>query len=120
MLNSGFQNVKSLRDMKGAATNPLYMNPRDAMDRGLREGQLVQIHNDHGVLRAELALDEKLRAGVVAMSHGFGNERTSGMPVAQSMPGVNVNALSPIGAGSFDPLSGMSHLTGIAVEVEAA
>ena len=27
MLNSGFQNVKALRDMQGAATNPLYMHP---------------------------------------------------------------------------------------------
>lgn len=38
------------------------------------------------------------------------------MPVAQSMPGVNVNALSPSGAGSFDPIGGMSQLTGIPVE----
>ena len=51
------------------------------------------------------------------MSHGFGNERTPGMLVAQAYPGVNVNALSPSGAGSFDPVSAMSHLTGIAVEV---
>ena len=120
MLNSGFQNVKALRDMQGAATNPLYMHPRDALDRGLREGQIVVVRNRHGEVRTDLALDEKLREGVVAMTHGFGNERTSGMPVAQSMPGVNVNALSPVGPGSFDPLGGMSWLTGIHVEVEAA
>lgn len=54
------------------------------------------------------------------MSHGFGNERTAGMPVAQSMPGVNVNELSPVGPDSFDPLGGMSQLTGIRVEVAAA
>ena len=65
-------------------------------------------------------LDEKLREGVVAMTHGFGNAGTSGMPIAQSMPGVNVNVLSPTGPGSFDPLGGMSWLTGIQVEVEAA
>jgi hypothetical protein len=39
------------------------------------------------------------------------------MPVAQAHPGVNVNRLSPSGAGSFDPVSGMEHLTGIGVEV---
>ena len=120
MLNSGFQNVKALREMQGAATNPLYMHPRDALERGLRDGQFVVVRNEHGEVRTELALDEKLREGVVAMTHGFGNQRTSGMPVAQSMPGVNVNVLSPVGPGSFDPLGGMSWLTGIEVEVEAA
>ena len=58
--------------------------------------------------------------GVVAMSHGFGNQRTTGMPVAMALPGVNVNALSPTGEGSFDPVGGMGRLTGIRVEVEAA
>ena len=82
--------------------------------------QIVRVRNEYGELRAALALDELLREGVVAMSHGFGNERTSGMPTAQSMPGVNVNELSPTGAGTFDPLGGMSQLTGIRVEVEAA
>jgi hypothetical protein len=53
------------------------------------------------------------------MTHGFGNAATSGMPVAQRFPGVNVNALSPTGPGSFDPTSTMSQLTGIPVEVEA-
>ncbi|MCR9096249.1 MAG: molybdopterin-dependent oxidoreductase [bacterium] len=119
MLNSGFQNVKALREMQGAATNPLYMHPRDALERGLRDGQFVVVRNEHGEVRTELTLDEKLREGVVAMTHGFGNQRTSGMPVAQSMPGVNVNVLSPVGPGSFDPLGGMSWLTGIQVEVEA-
>ena len=120
MLNSGFQNLKALRDTKGGQTNPLYMNPRDALLRGLSEGQWVLIRNQHGEIRAELAFDSHLREGVVAMSHGFGNAKTSGMPVAQAKPGVNVNILSPTGAGSFDPIGGMGHLTGIGVEVEAA
>ncbi len=120
MLNSAMGNVKSLRDAKGGRTNPLWMHPRDALDRGLTEGQWVIVRNAHGELRAELALDANLRPGVVAMSHGFGNERTSGMPVAQVKPGVNVNRLSPSGPGSFDPVGGMAHLTGIGVDVEAA
>ena len=120
MLNSAFQNVKALRDAKGGRTNPLYMNPRDALDRGLVDGQWVVVKNVHGSLRAELELDEKLAEGTVAMSHGFGNDRATGMPVAQAKPGVNVNVLSPSGAGSYDPVGGMAQLTGIAVEVEAA
>jgi hypothetical protein len=84
------------------------------------EGQPVHVRNDHGELLAELAFDDALRPGVVAMSHGYGNANTPGMPNAQAAPGVNVNILSPSGAGSFDPVSSMSQLTGIAVEVVAA
>ncbi|MFK7897763.1 MAG: molybdopterin-dependent oxidoreductase [Myxococcota bacterium] len=120
MMNSGFQNVKELKTAKGSRNNPLYMNPQDALTRGLREGQWIIVRNDFGTLRAELALDEQLREGVVAMSHGFGNTETAGMPMAQQYPGVNVNILSPVGPGSFDPTSAMSQLTGISVEVEAA
>ena len=61
------------------------------------------VRNDQGEVQTELALDEKLREGVVAMTHGFGNAGTSGMPVAQSMPGVNVNVLSPVGPGQLRP-----------------
>ncbi len=120
MMNSGFQNLKELKTSKGSITNPLYMNPRDALTRGLREGQWIVVSNEFGTLRAELEFDEKLREGVVAMSHGFGNAATSGMPTAQQHAGVNVNILSPVGPGTFDPISSMSQLTGITVEVEAA
>ncbi len=120
MLNSAFQNMKVLKTEAGSRKNPLYMNPADAASRDLQAGQRVRIRNDHGEVVAELALDPHLREGVVAMSHGFGNGRTPGMPVAQAHPGVNVNRLSPSGAGSFDPVSGMEHLTGIAVEVLAS
>jgi hypothetical protein len=41
------------------------------------------------------------------------------MPVAQRFAGVNVNVLTPTGPGTFDPVSTMSQLTGIPVEVEA-
>ena len=117
MLNSTLQNLKGLKTDRGARTNPLYMHPEDADERGLGAGDFVIVRNDYGEVIAELAIDARLRVGVVAMSHGFGNERTPGMPVAHAYPGVNVNALSPSGAGSFDPVSAMSHLTGIAVEV---
>ena len=33
---------------------------------------------------------------------------------------MNVNLLGPSGAGSFEPVSGMAHVTGIAVEVAPA
>jgi hypothetical protein len=75
--------------------------------------------NHVGAVVATVALDLNLRPGVVSMTHGFGFAANPGLPVAHAHPGVNVNVLSPSGADSFDPLSGMSHLTGIPVTVEA-
>jgi formate dehydrogenase len=118
-LNSAFQNVAALKD-RGAGSNPLWMAPDDAERLGLEAGALATMRTEHGEVTAEVRIDERLRTGVVAMTHGFGNQRSSGMPVAQSHPGVNVNLLGPVGPGSFDPVSGMAQLTGIPVEVEPA
>ena len=118
-LNSALANVGKLK-ARGAATNPLWMHPDDAAARGLADGQLACVHNGSGALDAPVALDPNLRPGVVAMTHGFGYAGTPGMPTAHAHPGVNVNVLSPSGPGTFDPLSGMTHLTGIPVEVAAA
>lgn len=118
-LNTAFANIAKLKD-RGAADNPLWMNPVDAAERGLAEGDEAQVSNPVGTLVASVAFDENLRPGVVAMTHGFGYGTNPGLPHAHAHPGVNVNLLSPAGPGSFDPLSGMTLLTGIPVEVAAA
>jgi anaerobic selenocysteine-containing dehydrogenase len=113
--NSSFANVDD--SLSDDTPNPLFLSPIDAHRLGLSEGDDVEITSDHGSVRNSVRLDSTLRAGVVAMTHGFGNERTSGMSHAAARPGVNVNALAGTGPGSYDPLSGMSHLTGIKVEI---
>ena len=117
-INSALQNVEKLK-AKGAASNPLYMSPADADRRSLTDGTNVRIANLWGSVESTVKIDDTLREGVVAMTHGFGNANTSGMPHAQRYPGANVNALAPVGPGSFDPVSTMSQLTGIPVEVTA-
>jgi anaerobic selenocysteine-containing dehydrogenase len=116
-INSALQNVERLK--KGAgADNPLWLSPTDAERLGIADGTRVRVWNRFGAVEVEARLDETLRSGVVAMTHGFGNAGTTGQPVARAHPGVNVNALSPVGPGTFDPVSAMSQLTGIPVEVE--
>ena len=68
----------------------------------------------------ETKLTDELMKGVVAMTHGWGNQRTPGMQLAKSTAGANCNALLPSGAGSYEPLSNQAHMTGIPVEVSAA
>lgn len=115
-INSALQNVERLK-ARGAADNPLHIAPFDAERLGLVDGAPVNISNRWGSIDSVVSIDGTLRNGVVAMTHGFGNTNTTGMRHAQKYPGVNVNALAPVGPGTFDPVSTMSQLTGIPVTV---
>jgi anaerobic selenocysteine-containing dehydrogenase len=95
------------------------MNPEDAIQRGIPDGGSARAWNEHGEVMVTVRHDAELRRGVVAMAHGWGNERTTGMSGAQSRPGVNCNVLLPSGDGSFEPLSSQAHMTGVPVEVAA-
>jgi formate dehydrogenase len=114
-LNSWLQNLPSAAPPD--EPNPLWMNPADGDRLGVAPGGRVRVTNGYGALEAGVRFDPRLRAGVVAMTHGFGNATTSGMTQAQARPGVNVNALAPHGPGTFDPVGGMSHVTGIPVDL---
>jgi anaerobic selenocysteine-containing dehydrogenase len=118
MHNSWYHNVEKLK-RPGRLENPLHMNPDDAQRLGLADGARVTCRSAHGAVDATLAYDADLMPGVVSMTHGWGHAKT-GMRTARKNPGVNANALLPIGVGSFEPLSNMAHMTGIAVEVSAA
>ena len=119
MVNSWMHNLPSLK-RDSALDNPLHINPEDAGRLGLPDGSEVQVSSAHGRIIATVQLDERLREGVVAMTHGWGHGANPQLSVASNHPGANVNALLPTGQGSFDPLSNMSHMTGIPVQIAAA
>jgi hypothetical protein len=52
-----------------------------------------------------------------SLEHGWGLQ--SMLRHSRSAPGVNVNAVMPHGAGSFEALSNQQQLTGVPVTVEA-
>jgi anaerobic selenocysteine-containing dehydrogenase len=98
------------------ARNPLFLNPTDAADRGLGEGDPVSVSSAWGAVETVVGLDPALRPGVVAMSHGYG-ERNADDPEGAEV-GVNVNRLLPSGPGSYEHYSSMAFMVGIPVEVE--
>ncbi|MDG2278753.1 MAG: molybdopterin-dependent oxidoreductase [Pseudomonadales bacterium] len=119
MFNSWYSNVAKLKH--GDRTdNYLFMHPEDAEIRQIADGGRVAVTNQYGNLETTVKLTDDLMRGVVAMTHGWGQGRTSGMKVAQAHPGANCNALLPSGRDSFEPLSNQSHMTGIPVDVTAA
>ena len=118
MVNSWYHNAPSLK-RDHALDNPLHMNPDDAQRRGFADGAEVSVRNNWGHITATVRLDDTLRQGVVAMTHGWGHGDNPRFSVASNHPGVNVNQLLPTGVGSFERLSSQSFMTGIPVEVNA-
>ncbi|MET0984016.1 MAG: molybdopterin dinucleotide binding domain-containing protein, partial [Steroidobacteraceae bacterium] len=120
MHNSNLANMRALKESRHAAGNPLHIHPVDAQRRGLIEGDLAHVFNSHGRVTTPVMLDDTMLPGVVALSHGYGQDRAPGVRVAMSHPGVNVNRLLPTGLGSYEKLSNMSHMNGVPVAVEKA
>jgi anaerobic selenocysteine-containing dehydrogenase len=114
--NSWYANVAKLKT-KDRDRNYLFMHPSDAEARQIADGNTVRIANANGAITAPVKLTDDLMPGVVAMTHGWGHERSNGMRVARERHGVNCNVLLPSGPGSFEPLSNQAHMTGVPVEV---
>ena len=119
MINSWYSNVKKLKGGR-RDQNYLFMHTADAERRQIADGDRVRVQSAHGRVDTQVKLSDDLMEGVVAMTHGWGHQRSEGMRVASASPGVNCNALLPSGPGSFEPLSNQAHMTGISVEVARA
>jgi anaerobic selenocysteine-containing dehydrogenase len=117
MINSWFHNVPSLKRPKHQ-NNPLYVHPDDARARNLGEGSTVTVKNEFGEIRTVVALDESLKTGTVAITHGWGYTGKN-MQTAAKFAGSNANNLLPTGPGSFEKISNQSFMTGIKVDIEA-
>jgi biotin/methionine sulfoxide reductase len=55
---------------KVAEREPMRINPTDAAQRGIRNGDVVRVFNDRGAILAGAVLSEDLRPGVIQISTG--------------------------------------------------
>lgn len=101
-------------------SNYLYMHEDDLARLGMRDGDLADVKSDVGEVRVPVRRLNDLMPGTVALPHGWGHQRADGLSVASQTRGVNVNLLAPSGPEHIDPLSGMSRLTALEVNVEKA
>lgn len=118
MINSWFHNVPSLK-RPGHQNNPLYIHPDDARDRDLGDGSKVTVKNEYGEISTVVSLDDTLKRGTVAITHGWGYQGKT-MKMAAKYAGSNVNDLLPTGPGSYEKISNQAFMTGVKVEVNAA
>ena len=64
------QMESAIADTPGARPMPVTINPADAEERGISDGNLVQLFNGRGQCLARAAVSETIRKGVVALSTG--------------------------------------------------
>ena len=62
-LNSSFAHLKRFRELEGEPR--LEMHAADAAARGIRDGDLVRVHNARGSLRLRARVNDRPRPGVV-------------------------------------------------------
>lgn len=101
-------------------TNVVYVHPDDIARLGLEDGGLADVSTDVATIRLPVEACRELMPGTVAVPHGWGHQRATGLSVASRTRGVNVNLLAADGPQRLDPVSGMARLTGIPVRVAPA
>lgn len=117
MHNGWLSNVPMFRKGINNA-NPLNISGSDAERLGLFDGDAIRVYNDYGSVETQVLINNDLRPGAVAMTHGFGHKKAFGLKVASNKPGANYNQLIPTGADTHEPRSYMAWMTGVPVKVE--
>jgi anaerobic selenocysteine-containing dehydrogenase len=115
--NSWLHNVKGL--VKGKDRCTLWVNPLDAAEWGMTDGDTALVASSVGELEVPVEVTDRTMVGVVSLPHGWGHDAPgTELKIANEHAGVNMNALVP--PTDIDPLSGNATLTGIPVNVTAA
>jgi anaerobic selenocysteine-containing dehydrogenase len=108
------------RDSKGSRkrypVNWAHMNPEDMARDGIEEGAQVAIAGEFGTIRTLAKAEDRLRRGVVSMTHMFGPLTGSGDP--ESDGGANVGQLVSL-TKRLEPINFMPRFSGIPVNVTA-
>ena len=98
--------------------NTALLHPLDAGERGIGDGDEVEVRGAAGAVRLPVKLTTDVARGVVVVPHGWGH-RASGASRARARAGVNVNEVVPGGAAHMEPVSGQAVMLAHEVEVSA-
>ncbi|MDP2345896.1 MAG: molybdopterin-dependent oxidoreductase [Deltaproteobacteria bacterium] len=114
--NSWLHNSERL--VRGKPRCTVLMHPQDASDRGLLNGQEVDVTSSTGKIRLPLDITDGIKRGVVSVPHGWGHGRAGvRLSVASARPGVSINDITD--ATRIDELTGNAAFSGVPVDVVA-
>ena len=112
--NSWMHNVKRLVRGKNRCT--MMMNPDDAQQYDLSEGDCVTVQSRVGQVNIPVEITDKMMQGVVSIPHGFGHNRKDiQLDVASEFAGVSINDLTD--DQGIDELTGNAAFSGVPVRV---
>lgn len=115
--NSWLHNSRRL--IKGSDRCTLMLNPEDAKQRGIADGDLVLVRSRVGEISVAAELTDSVMPGVASLPHGYGHHRDgTKLSVASERPGVSLNDLTD--PALFDALSGNAVLNGVPVTLARA
>jgi len=98
-------------------TNFAYLSPDDATRAGVEDGDWIEVTSAFGRIEIPARVTDEMMPRVVAIPQCWGHAKASGLGHAREHPGVNSNRLAGDGPDNVEKLSGMSHLSGIPVDV---
>ena len=117
--NSWMHNSERLT--KGRSRFTVQMNPDDAAERGLADGDVATVRSAIGEIQGPVEVTDRLMRGVVSVPHGFGHDR-AGVPTgwrrAAALGGASVNDITD--SSRIDPLSGNAAVQAVPVTVARA
>ncbi|MEZ4292076.1 MAG: molybdopterin-dependent oxidoreductase [Myxococcota bacterium] len=116
-MNTASSNSEALvRD----TTNYAFVSPEDAARIGVASGDEVEVESAHGRIRIPVRVTDEMMPRTVAIPQCWGHAKADGLSHASKHPGVNSNLLAGDGPEHIEALSGMSHLSGILIDVRRA
>ena len=114
--NSWMHNIGVL--VKGKQRCTLQLNPSDASELGILDGQNASLQTETGQVVALVEVTDEVAIGTVSLPHGWGHDAPGAIgAIASATSGVNSNLLT--GDQFIDPLSGNARLNAIPVTVLA-
>lgn len=94
--------------------NPAFLHPDDLAALGVASGEAIEITSAHGSITAIAKPDERLRPGMVSMTHGWGGLPGDGTPLHNG--GSNVAMLISL-EQDLDNITFMPRLSAIPVNL---
>ena len=76
----------------GYKYEPLWINPADAAARGIRDGDIVQVYNERGIVLGGASVTQRMMPGVVYMDHGA---RYDPIEIGKIDRGGAINTITP-------------------------
>ena len=107
----------SQRLVKGPPTCTLFVNPQDAKNRKLKEGDMACITSAVGSIEVPVVITDNVMPGVICLPHAWGHTRKgTRQRVANAHPGASLNDITDHNV--MDELTGNAVVHGVPVKLK--